>query len=173
MMALFVAGFYFYRYTSKQLYQESVSQLEEISQQLFEKLEIQIDVQWDYLGNLKALLNKTGDMSVEDLSEQLSHVEEDLGSNGDKLYFRAIDEEGYCYTNEGRVGLWSGLDKISGLDKQCFVITSWLENENYMAFVVKADSLHVDEHEIKYLVLCVQCLICRYFSIHLPSTIIM
>ncbi len=153
MMALFVAGFYFYRYTSKQLYQESVSQLEEISQQLFEKLEIQIDVQWDYLGNLKALLNKTGDMSVEDLSEQLSHVEEDLGSNGDKLYFRAIDEEGYCYTNEGRVGLWSGLDKISGLDKQCFVITSWLENENYMAFVVKADSLHVDEHEIKYLVL--------------------
>ena len=40
---------YFYRYTQEMLYEESVSQLQEICSQLFEKLDIQIDNQWGYV----------------------------------------------------------------------------------------------------------------------------
>ena len=49
LLLLITAIIVFNRYAQEQLYQESVNQLTEISAQLFEKLEVQLDIQWDYL----------------------------------------------------------------------------------------------------------------------------
>lgn len=50
LLALLAAGIViFNRYTGEQLYQESINQLTEISSQLFEKMEVQLDIQWSYL----------------------------------------------------------------------------------------------------------------------------
>ena len=152
--ALTAAGSLFYRYTSEQLYEESVSQLEELSQQLFEKLEVQINAQWGYLDNLKFSLEQAGPTTQEELVALLKHGETDLGPVGKQLYFRIIDEEGHYYTDTGRHGFWTGLDQLSGVERQSFLIANWLDDENYMAFAVKApEALTVDGKAIEYLVL--------------------
>ncbi len=151
---LCIAGVFLYRYAFEQLHEESVSQLEELSQQLFEKLDVQIENQWSYLEKLRASLAEMGDMTRDELAEQLAHGEEDFGPYGKQIYFRAIDEDGYYYTNTGRQGFWSGLDRLSGAERQCFTIADWLDNESYMVFAVKVtETLEVDGHRIEYLVL--------------------
>ena len=75
LVALFVCAgmFLLYRYTSEQTYQESVSQLEEISAQLFEKLDVQIEIQWGYLDKLAATLQQTETVTQEELSAVIAH----------------------------------------------------------------------------------------------------
>lgn len=152
--ALCTSGAMLDRYVFDQLHQESVSQLEELSQQLFEKLEVQIDNQWDYLENMRASLAEKDDMTRTELAETIAHCEKDLGPNGKQLYFRVIDEDGYYYTNAGRQGLWSGIDRLSGAERQCFTLADWLDNESYMVFALKVtETMEVDGHRITYLVL--------------------
>ena len=143
-----------YRFTMNQLYDESINQLREVSDHLFEKLEIQLDLQWDYLEKLEEDISDKSVMTQQELASQLLHAENDLSPVGKTIYLRVIDEDGYYYTNEGRQGLWTGIDKLSGADRQSFLIANWLDNENYMAFVTTPNtSLTVDGHEIIYFVL--------------------
>ncbi len=148
-------GMYLLReYTSEKMYQESVYQLEEISTQLFEKLNVQIDIQWGYLEKLSASLNAAGNVTQKELSSLIRHSEEDLSPVGKTMYFRAITEDGRYYTDEGRQGMWTGLDRLSGVKEQSFLISNWLDDEVYMAFAVMIDEdITVDGNRIEYLVL--------------------
>ena len=152
---LVIVGILLSNYTEKQIYKESVSQLEELSTQLFEKLDVQIDHQWGYLERFEEACGKTDTMTKEELTEQIMHCEDDLSPVGKTLLFRAIDENGYYYTDEGRQGFWTGLSKLDyDESKQSFLITNWLDNENYMAFVIKNENpLTVDGSKITHFVL--------------------
>ena len=146
--------FLLYQYTNEQIYHESVYQLEELSKQLFEKLEVQIDIQWGYLEKLASELSQTETITAQELVAEIIHTEEDLAPVDKQIYFRAITEDGRYYTNEGRQGMWTGLDQLSGVQKQSFLLTNWLESETYMAFVYKMPTnLTVDGNKIEYLVL--------------------
>ena len=151
------AGLLFYRYTNNRLYDESIAQLNEINNQLFEKLEIQINLQWGYLEKFESFRTDSGQMTTEELTELLKHAENDLGPSGKTILLRAIDSDGYYYTDEGRQGLWTGLDKLDDDDddgRQSFLIANWLDNENYMAFALQpSQPLVVDGHRITYFVL--------------------
>ena len=143
-----------YQYTSEQMYHESVSQLVEISDQLFEKLDVQIDIQWGYLEKLSAALETAGTMTRAELSEEIRHTEDALSPVGTQIYLRVITDDGHYYTDEGRQGMWTGYDSLSGVEKQSFLISNWLEDETYMAFALKADGdVTVDGHRVEYLVL--------------------
>ena len=151
---LAVTGILFYRYISKQLYNESVSQIDEISSQFFEKMDVQLEYQWMTLEKMEKIRNKNDTMTQEELADMFANCEEYLGLAGKTVLFRAIDEEGYYYTKEGRQGLWTGLDKLTENDRQCFLISNWLDSESYMAFTVKPQSpLAVDSHKITHFVL--------------------
>ena len=146
--------FLLYQYTNEQIYHESVYQLEELSKQLFEKLEVQIDIQWGYLEKLASEFSQTETITAQELVSEIIHTEEDLAPVDKQIYFRAITEDGRYYTNEGRQGMWTGLDQLSGVQKQSFLLTNWLESETYMAFVYKMPTnLTVDGNKIEYLVL--------------------
>ncbi len=146
--------FLLYHYTSDQLYQESVYQLEEISRQLFEKLDVQIDIQWGYLEKLASNLAQTETITRQDLTEKIKHCEEDLAPMGAQVYFRVITDNGNYYTNEGRQGVWSSIDRLTGSKRQSLLISNWLENETYMAFVITmTEEVLVDGHRIDYLVI--------------------
>ena len=146
--------FLLYQYTSEQVYHESVYQLEELSKQLFEKLEVQIDIQWGYLEKLASELAQTEAITAQELVTEIIHTEKELAPVDKQIYFRAITEDGRYYTNEGRQGMWTGLDQLSGVQKQSFLLTNWLENETYMAFVYKMPTnLTMDGNKIEYLVL--------------------
>ena len=147
--ALFING-----QMTELLYEESVSQLQEISTQLFEKLGVQINIQWDYLEKFKAVLQERGEVTREELTDVIIHYEEDLGPVGTKIYFRALDEDGHYYTDEGRQGYWNGLDRITGVERQSILLTNWFDTDTFMAFILKMpEGVSVDGKEITYLIL--------------------
>ena len=153
-LCAFSGIFLLYQYTSEQMYHESVAQLVEISDQLFEKLDVQIDIQWGYLEKLSAALETTGTMTRAELSDEILHSEDDLSPVGTRIYLRAITDDGHYYTDEGRQGMWTGYDSLSGAERQSFLLSNWLEDETYMAFALKSDGdVTVDEHRVEYLVL--------------------
>lgn len=56
-------------YTQESLYQEAVAQLTEISGQLFEKLTVELDVQWGYLEKMDMAQNDTPEMTEAEISD--------------------------------------------------------------------------------------------------------
>ena len=155
--AILALAVLFYQYTQEQLYQESVTQLEETSQQLFEKLDVQIEIQWGYLEKLQEqtlqLSSPTNSLTSQELSDLIAHCEEDLSPVGKKIYMRALDEEGYYYKADGKQGLWTGLDKLSDAEKQSFLLSDWMDDETYMAFSLKtAEDISVDGRAITHFI---------------------
>ena len=154
LAVLVLAGTFFSGRMKSLLYQESVSQLEEISQQLFEKLDVQIDIQWGYLDKLASLLEQVGSLTQQEMAEYIAHCEADLSPVGTQIYFRVIDEDGHYYTDVGRQGIWTGVDRLTGTDRQSFLIANWPDNETYMAFAIKlSEGMTVDGSSVEYLIL--------------------
>ena len=147
LLAMLIAGgVLFYRYTSGRLYDETVTQLKELSVQLFEKLEMQIDYQWNYVNKLEKAVREKENVTREELAEIIGRLEQELSPEGNKLHLRVIDEEGFYYTNAGRQGLWVGLDMLQlqqqqqQQQQQSFLLSNWLDETVYMAFVVTPDA---------------------------------
>ena len=151
---LFAAGMLFYRYTSDMLYEESVSQLEELSAQLFEKLDAQIELQWDYLDKIEDAFASSGDISSEEAAETLTHYENHLSPEGKQIYFRLIDANGHYYTHDGKNGFWVGYDSIRDEERQSFLLSNWGNEQSYMVFSQHvAGSITVGGNEITHIVL--------------------
>ena len=144
----------YYNYVNEQLYQESISQLTELTTQLFEKLSVQIDLQWSYLGKIKNELESKSAWSEAEIAEKLTHFEDHLAPEGTSLLFRVIDETGDYYTDEGKLGYWTGNQYLSGKKKESFPINNPTETTNYMAFAIKPDaSISVDGKAVERFVL--------------------
>ncbi len=136
LFALFTVGtVMFFRYVSGQLYKESVNQLTEICSQLFERLYSQLDVQWQYLDNLSAELIASDDYDEATLSHMLFSRNRMFAPQNDGTLFLALTENGYFYDETGKQGLWSGMDKLDARSRQSHVVSQWMSNDNYMAFV--------------------------------------
>ena len=154
LVLLITAALFINNRMTELLYEESVSQLQEISNQLFEKLDVQITIQWDYLEKFKAVLRERGEVTKDELTDVILHYEEDLGPVGTKIYLRALDEDGHYYTDEGRQGYWNGLDRITGVERQSILLTNWFDTDTFMAFILKMpEGVSVDGKEITYLIL--------------------
>ncbi len=152
-MILF-AGTEIYRYMNRQLYYESVTQLEELSKQLFEKLDVKLQLQWSHLEKVHAELENTPSMTERELARYFEKFENDLSPIGEKILFRAIDSDGYYYTTAGRQGLWTGANQLRPRQQQSFIISNWLDDTSYMVFARETENpITVDGHEITYLVL--------------------
>ncbi len=160
MLAVMIAGILaagvgLYRYARSRVYDESIAQLQELSTQLFEKLDVQIDLQWSYLDKLESLRTGIDTMTADELTEFLAQGEKLLGPADATILFRAIDSDGYYYTNEGRQGFWTGLDQLdSSSDRQSFLIANWPSSDNYMAFSFQIKTpLTVNGRQITHFVL--------------------
>ena len=94
LIALVVGIVFFNHYTREQLYQEANSQLTEITSQLFEKLTVQLDIQWDYLDHMLELRDRTPIATKQELVDFLKKCEETLSSTKQNLVFYALDDKG-------------------------------------------------------------------------------
>ncbi len=154
LIMLLGSGTLVYHKTNDLLYRESVSQLSEISKQLFEKLDVQVELQWSYLEKAEEALDESSTMTQQELTELIKKCEKDLSPAGKTILFRAIDSDGYYYTNEGRQGLWTGIGQLTDDERQTFLISNWLDNANYMVFSsLLKNPLNVDGREITHIVL--------------------
>ena len=140
LLFLTFAAAIFYRYTTDQLYNESIAQLDELGNQLLEKLDIQLSYQWGYLDKLAELVADTDSMTREEMADFLTHAESDFSTQNRKLYFRAIEETGYYYTSAGRQGMWTGIDNLDDSARQSFLLTNWTDETVYMAFTHKLET---------------------------------
>ena len=145
---------FFNRYTQEQLYQESVGQLTEISNQLFEKLDVQLNIQWDYLKKLDDAQKVRTAMTRDEMADFLRAHEEELSPIGQQLTFYAVDSRGIYYTNTGKKGMWTGAASLTEADTQSYLTTDWITNDNQMVFVWKLQyPLNVDGYAITHFVL--------------------
>ena len=155
-----VSGKIFYDYASEQVYEESIAQLDELAAQLFEKLDVQLEIQWNLLQKFQENC-LTNDLTTQaSLCQEIAHSEKDLSPYGQTFMLRAIDKDGYYYTETGKQGIWTGFDQIDDDDdddddgRQSFLIADWLDTNTYMAFVLKCSSpLLIDGREITHFVL--------------------
>ncbi len=139
LLILCGACIFVYQYSNNKLYNESVSQLKETGKQIFEKLNVQIDLQWSYLEKFEEIVNKNSSLSQEEMANLIGECEENLAPVGKTILFRAIDSDGYYYTSDGRQGLWSGADKLTDDDRESFLLSNWLDDDNYMVFACSTD----------------------------------
>ena len=160
LLVVFLAAFIgisiseFNRYTQKQIYQESINQLTEISSQLFEKLEVQLSAEWDRLYKLGQLQEDRNEMTIDELADFLSRRERDLSPVGSSVQFIAVDEHGYYYSSADQQGLWSGADQLNTDERQSFLITDWLTNTNQIVFAQRTQNpLAVNGSAITHFVL--------------------
>lgn len=145
---------YYTNYTQEQLYKESITQLTETTGQLFEKLEVQLDIQWDYLKKLNDAQKNIHTMTVNELTEFLRKWQNEISPSGKTMRFLAIDENGVYYTSDGEQGTWPWINQLSELDRNSFMITDPTTNKNYMTFIQKRhDLLEVGGASVDYFIL--------------------
>ncbi len=133
------AAFIFYKYSNEETYDESVSQLNELSTQLIEKTEVHLDKQWDFVQKFALCCEEKDDMTEDQLVQLINECTDMLSPVGKTVYFRAITDDGRYYTKDGKLGIWTGLDQLdTEADRQSFLIANWNDEQNYMAFVIKA-----------------------------------
>ena len=154
LAALFSGVAFFNQYTQEQLYQESVGQLTEISNQLFEKLDVQLNIQWDYLKKLDDEQKTRDSLTKDEMTEFLRSHEEALSPIGQPLTFYAVDSRGLYYTDDGQKGMWTGAVNLTDAQAQSYLTTDWITNDNQMVFVWKLQHpLAVEGHDITHFVL--------------------
>ena len=142
------------RYTQEQLYEEASAQLTEITEQLFEKLTVQLDIQWGYLEKLEQERADKSSMTQTELADFLGRYEKLLRPANREITFLAVDTNGYYYTDEGQQGVWQGAENLDENDRKSFLIADWLTNENEMVFARRlTNPFTVDKQEVTHFVL--------------------
>lgn len=92
-------------YTNEQLYKESVAQLNEITEQTYEKLEMVLDYQWSYVVTLERRLMESSLNDDASLGQFLEEVRRELSPLDDSFEFVALDTDGYYYDKDGLQGV--------------------------------------------------------------------
>ena len=131
LAALFSGVAFFNQYTQEQLYQESVGQLTEISNQLFEKLDVQLNIQWDYLKKLDDEQKTRDSLTKDEMTEFLRSHEEALSPIGQPLTFYAVDSRGLYYTDDGQKGMRTGALNLTDAQAQSYLTTDWITNDEF------------------------------------------
>lgn len=91
---IFLGMRFFTRYTREELYRESQNQLTEITSQMYEKLSITLEQQWDFLTVMDRSVAFYAPTTQEALVQLLQATQNQLMSQDSALRFLAIDESG-------------------------------------------------------------------------------
>ena len=136
-IAMILAFFFLYHtYIQNIIYKERLSQMEEITRQMFQNLEDVIDSHWD---RVTEEYNYLQDANVQTTDELCRHMKKkyDLSAYADhKITLMAVDSEGGYYTENGYKGLFRDLDYFEeSPEKISFVFDSMTDNQSEMVFL--------------------------------------
>ena len=136
-IAMILAFFFLYHtYIQNIIYKERLSQMEEITRQMFQNLEDVIDSHWD---RVTEECNYLQDANLQTTDELCRHMKKkyDLSAYADhKITLMAVDSEGGYYTENGYRGLFRDLDYFEeSPEKISFVFDSMTDNQSEMVFL--------------------------------------
>ena len=135
--AMLLAFFFLYHtYIQDIIYEERLNQMEEITHQMFQNLEDEIDSHWD---RVTEECNYLKDANIQTTDELCRHMKKkyELSAYADhKIMLMAVDSEGGYYTESGNRGLFRDLDYFEeNPEKISFVFDSMTDNQSKMIFL--------------------------------------
>ena len=131
---IFLGMRFFTRYTREELYRESQNQLTEITSQMYEKLSITLEQQWDFLTVMDRSVAFYAPTTQEALVQLLQATQNQLMSQDSALRFLAIDESGNLINAAGERMPCEFADTLGMTGRQCFLIRGKGGDENQMVF---------------------------------------
>ena len=136
-IVMLLAFFFLYHtYIQDIIYEERLNQMEEITRQMFQNLEDEIDSHWD---RVTEECNYLKDANIQTTDELCRHMKKkyELSAYADhKIMLMAVDSEGGYYTESGNRGLFRDLDYFEeNPEKISFVFDSMTDNQSEMVFL--------------------------------------
>ena len=123
-------------YIQNLVYHERLSQMEEVTHQMFRSLEDVIDNHWD---DVDVQCNYLAYMPMETTDELFSYLEKlsELSNYKEKqIELIAVDSAGHYYTEHGRMGLLRGMTYLeSAPERVSYVSNSLTEDDSRMVFL--------------------------------------
>ena len=123
-------------YIQNLVYHERLSQMEEVTHQMFRSLEDVIDNHWD---DVDVQCNYLAYMPMETTDDLFSYLEKlsELSNYKEKqIELIAVDSAGHYYTEHGRMGLLRGMSYLeSAPERGSYVSNSLTEDDSRMVFL--------------------------------------
>ncbi|MCM1179480.1 MAG: response regulator [Clostridium sp.] len=141
LLAVLLAGtFLFTKSLEEQIFVERTTQLVEITAQVRVNLSNALDTHWNYLtaavNALEAGTFATGD----DVAAYVDGLEQLLVTDSYSSDLMLLDSQGNCWDAQGRHGVWSDLDLVSGGEDRCsFISDSYITQSGCWIFVQKLE----------------------------------
>ncbi|MCM1023871.1 MAG: response regulator [Prevotella sp.] len=136
-----LGGSFFTKYLNSQIFEERTTQLVEITSQVQVNLGNALDTHWNYLTAAVNTLKQRELESAEDVSVRIGELESLLETESYSSRLMLLDGWGSCYDSDGKHGVWSDLDMISGGEaRYTFITDSNLYGGSYWTFVQKLDT---------------------------------
>lgn len=124
----------FRTYTQSELYRESQNQLSEITTQIYEKLDVSLNQQWDLLLVMESQMMSHAPQDVESLSKILQKAQEELASSSNPVYFVAVDRMNTCFTSDHQRVSSQLTEKLPQSGRGSFFVRGLVDDEVYMVF---------------------------------------
>lgn len=135
---ILTAGILFRQYLNKQIYKERGSQLTESTQLLYTNLEDTLDSEWIYVSAVISGMKYQRPHSTMQMRSYLRGITRQLKLEELDSKVILLDEDGIFYDENGKQGIWSGMDEIDDTQqRQSFLTDSMGSSENQMAFAEK------------------------------------
>ena len=137
LCALIFLGMHFFtRYTREELYRESQNQLTEITSQMYEKLTVTLEQQWDFLSVMDSSVAFYAPTTQDALVQLLRAAQYQLTPHDSALRFLAIDESGNLINAAGERMPCEFAETLGTTGRQCFLIRGKGGDENQMVFAL-------------------------------------
>ena len=123
-------------YIQNRVYHERLSQMEEVTHQMFRNLEDVIDTHWDEVDVQCNYLYYTPLKTDTDLYRYLKKLPELSNYHEKQVELIAVDTAGYYYTEYGRMGLLRGMNYLeSAPERVSYVSNSLTKDDSWMVFL--------------------------------------
>ncbi len=136
LVFLLIGGVYFTEYLQEQIFVERTTQLNEITSQVRTNLNNALNAHWNYLTTAANELERREYGSVRDLTEYIRELERILETDNYSSRLMVLDHRGNCYDKDGKHGIWTDIDRVSGGDmRYTFISDTDSYDGSYWAFV--------------------------------------
>ena len=141
LAVLAAGGFLFNGYLQQQIYVERSAQLREVTAQVRVNLDNALEAHWRTLMSAVRLLEERAAAAGQASAPDIGRLEELLGMDRDSSKLVLLDSGGNCYDMEGKHGVWTDLDRLSGgAERYAFISDSFLYPGSCWAFVQALDT---------------------------------
>lgn len=141
LLCLVIGGSFFKKYLDQQIFEERTTQLAEITSQVQVNLNNALDSHWNYLTTAVNTLAPQIFDTEKDVILYLHDLEQILETEQYDSTLMLLDSLGNCYDADGKHGVWSDIDIISGGEtRYTFISDSYVQEGSYWTFVQKLDT---------------------------------